>query len=69
MSQSHNATNLKCNGPCCVGAPRRETMARIGDSTLQIQDRRHGTKHVLSMDLREIINLIDPAGTTAVIVG
>ena len=64
----HNATNLKCNGPCCRGAPKRETLARVGGTMLQVQDRRHGTKHSLTLNLTEIVNMLDPAGTTAVLV-
>ena len=59
MPEPGTAQRCDCHGD--------ETLAVMRPSTqsVDIRDRRHGTTHMLSLDLRQIVRVLDPAGTTA----
>ncbi len=48
-----------------------EVMAvlRPDNRTVEVRDRRHGTAHVLILNLPSLIRTLDPLGTTATLVG
>ncbi len=53
-------TRQRCQQhPSCA-----ETLAVVGDGTLAVQDRRHGTSHALTLDLPTLVKMLDPAGTS-----
>ena len=53
-------TLLKC--ACCGW----ETLAKVipGNPHIEIHDRRHGMVHTLNLTLSEMVDLLDPMGTT-----
>ena len=56
------ADYVKCN--CCEEG-HREGVARIDGTALEIRHRRHGTLHEGRYGLTELVQMLDPAGTTA----
>ena len=47
---------------CC----HREVMAKVQDGTLEVRDRRNREHHAKRWTLGELVNLLDPEGTTYV---
>ena len=58
-------TLLLCD--CCG----RETMASTDqlEGYLEIRDRRHGVNHHITLSVIDVVRLLDPQGTTMVVLG
>lgn len=65
MIQTTSKTWLTCD--CCD----RETLAvaDLLEGRLEIRDRRHGTVHHVTMNVIQVVQLLDPQGTTVVVLG
>ena len=65
----HDGTLLFCD--CQVGAGEshhREVLAGA-NGRLEIHDRRHGTHHTLNLTVQQLVELLDPRGTSYQAVG
>ena len=58
-------TLLRCD--CCG----RETLAAANmlEGRLEIRDRRHGENHHVTLNVIDVVRLLDPQGTTVVVLG
>lgn len=59
---SHHGTLQRCD--CCNGSAVGLAMAYPQDGVLVVRKRSNGTHHTKEFDLRELVTMLDPKGTS-----
>ncbi len=60
MSLNHDGTALRCK--CCK--TKTVAVSYPDDGKIEIRKRAHGQDHVAGFSLRELVEMLDPAGTS-----